>query len=80
MGFFITVTINDASVGIVDDEGNFQFSPKATFTSTFYIHITLAADTKRRILRNCDSVKNIMKSFAFKWLLKGHVNLVICLN
>ena len=51
MGFFVTITINDASVGIVDDEGNFQFSPKATFTSTFYIHITLAADTKRRILR-----------------------------
>ena len=38
--------LNDASVDIVDDEGSFQFSPEAEFTSHLYVHITLAKDTE----------------------------------
>ena len=37
---------NDASADAVDDEGSFQFSPKAEFTSLLYVHITLAAGTE----------------------------------
>ena len=38
--------INDASVDIVDDEGLFQFSSEAEFTSPLYVHITLATDSE----------------------------------
>ena len=36
----------DASVDIANDEGSFQFSPEAKFTSPLYIHITFATDTE----------------------------------
>ena len=38
--------LNDASGDIVVDEGSFQFSPEAEFTSPLYVHITLAANTE----------------------------------
>ena len=38
--------LNYASGDIVDDEGSFQFSPEAEFTSPSYVHITLATDTE----------------------------------
>ena len=38
--------LNDASGDIVADEGSFQFSPEAEFTSPLYVHITLAANTE----------------------------------
>ena len=44
--FFVTIIIKWASVDIIDDEGSFEFSTKAEFTSPLYIHITLATDTK----------------------------------
>ena len=34
-----------ASVESVDDEGSFEFSPKAEFTSLLYVYITFATDT-----------------------------------
>ena len=45
MGLLITSS-NDTSVDIVDDEGSFEFSPKAEFTSPLYVLITHAADTE----------------------------------
>ena len=44
--FFITITINDVSVDIADDEGSFQFSPETEFTPPFYVHITFATDAE----------------------------------
>ena len=38
---FVTITLNDASVDIVDDLGSFHFSPEVEFTSPLYAHITL---------------------------------------
>ena len=38
--------LNDVSVDIADDEGSFQFSPEAKFTSSLYIHITFATDAE----------------------------------
>ena len=38
--------LNDSYVDSVDDEGSFQFSPEAEFTSHLYFHITLATDTE----------------------------------
>ena len=38
--------LNDASGDIVVDEGSFQFSPEAEFTSPLYVHITFATDTE----------------------------------
>ena len=38
--------LNDASLDLVDDEGPFQFSPEAEFTSPLYVHITFATDNK----------------------------------
>ena len=37
---------NDAYVDTVEDEGSFQFSPKAEFTLHLHIHITFATDTE----------------------------------
>ena len=52
---------NAASVGIVDDdEGPFQFSPEAEFTSPWQNHLAL---------HNCYSDKNKLKLLALKWLL-----------
>ena len=39
-------SLNDASVNIVHNEGSFEFSPKAEFTSRLYIHTTLVKDTE----------------------------------
>ena len=87
--FFITITINDASVDIGDDEDSFQFSHEAEFTSDVYVHVNFATDTEAELPYNCYSVKNMLKLLAFKWFLKkllletmirGHVDLVICLN
>ena len=38
--------LNGASVDIADDNGSFQFSLEAEFTSPFYVQIALAADTE----------------------------------
>ena len=63
-------SLNDASIGIVDDEGSFEFSLKLNllhpckFTSP--LQQTLKQD--HRTLHNCYSVKNILKLLAFKWL------------
>ena len=57
-------SLNDASVGIVDDEDSFEFSLKAEFTSP--LQQTLRQD--HRTLHDCYSVKNILKLLAFKWL------------
>ena len=43
---FLLSPLNDASADIFDDEGSFQFSPEAAFTSTLYVHITLTTDTE----------------------------------
>ena len=41
-------SLNDAPVDIVDDEGSFEFSPKAEFTSPLHVqfHFTLAIGTE----------------------------------
>ena len=51
--FFFTLRVssllsplNDASVDIVYDEGSFQFSPEAEFTSPLYICVNLSTDTE----------------------------------
>ena len=41
-GSLLLSSLKDASVDILDHEGSFEFSPKAQFTSPFYVHITLA--------------------------------------
>ena len=38
--------MDDGSVDNVNDEGSFQFSPEAEFTSPLYVHITLGTDTE----------------------------------
>ena len=45
--------LNAISVDIVDDEGSFQFSPEAEFTSPLYVHITCATDTEAEITVLC---------------------------
>ena len=42
----LLLPLNEASVDIFDDEGTFQFSPEAEFTSSLYVLITLATDTE----------------------------------
>ena len=37
---------NDSSANIVDDEGSFEFPPNVEFTSSLYVHITLATNTE----------------------------------
>ena len=78
--------LNYASVDTGDDVDSFQFSPEAEFTSHLYVYVTFATDTEAE-LPYC-SVKNMLKVLAFRWLLneafklliRGHVNLVFCLN
>ena len=55
--------LNDASSDIIDDEGSFQFSTKAEFTSPLYVHITFAAELKHnhRASHNFYSVQNTLK-------------------
>ena len=45
--------LNAISVDIVDDEGSFQFSPEAEFTSPLCVHITRATDTEAEITVLC---------------------------
>ena len=61
----ISVPLNYASVDIVNDEGSFQVSPKAEFTSPLYVHITLAIDTESELLLTA-AVNNMLKLLAFK--------------
>ena len=42
----IIITIIITSVDINDNEGSFQFSPEAEFTSPLYVHITPETDTE----------------------------------
>ena len=63
---------NDVSADTVDDEGSFEFPPKAEFTSLLYVHITLATDTDAAA--SCFSQllqysQSILKLFAFKCFL-----------
>ena len=43
--------LNDAPGDIVDDESSFQFFSEAEFTSTLYVHFTLATDTEAEPLQ-----------------------------
>ena len=78
--------LNYASADTGDDVDSFQFSHEAEFTSHLYVYVTFATDTEAE-LPYC-SVKNMLKVLAFRWLLneafklliRGHVNLVFCLN
>ena len=57
--FIVLLSLNDASVDIVDDEGSFEFSPKVEVTLPLHVHMTLATDTvvHLRASHNCHSVK-----------------------
>ena len=57
-------SLNDASVGIVDDEGSFEVSLKAEFTSFFQ----QTPKKNHCTLHNCNIIKNMLKLLAFKWL------------
>ena len=81
--------LKDTSVAIGDDEDSFQFSTEVEFTSHLHVHVTFATETEVKLPYNCYSVKNMLKLLAFKWLLnelllqimiRGHLNLVICVN
>ena len=56
---------------MVDDKGSFDFSPKAKYISpcTFTPPLQQTLKQNHRPSHNCDSVKNILKLLAFKWLL-----------
>ena len=78
---------------IVDDEGSFEFSPKAEFTSPLHVHFhfTLAIGTETesplfaQLLKHQNHFQTFSNQMALKpvtaWnrMLRGHVNLVICL-
>ena len=80
------------SVDNVDDEGSFQISHEAEFTSTLYVHITLLADTEAgspssaQLLQYWKHAKTLSTYVAFKrviaWngMIRGHVNMVICVD
>ena len=79
--------LNYASADTVDDVDSFQFSSETEFTSHLYVYVTFATDTGAE-LPYC-SVKNMLKLLAFRWylnelllepMIRGHVNLVFCLN
>ena len=41
----LILPLNNVSVYIADDEGSFQFSPEAEFSSSLYVYIAFATDT-----------------------------------
>ena len=53
----------DVSADTVDDEGSFEFSPKAEFTSPLYLRITLAMDTYNIVLRTTTTTSILPKHF-----------------
>ena len=64
---------NDVSAETVDDEGGcFEFSPKAEFISSLYIHVTVATDTDAAAFCYAQLLQysqNILKRLAFKCFL-----------
>ena len=67
--------LNDTSIDIVDDKGSFQFFLEGEFTSTLYVHVTLATDTEP-----CYNVKNMLKLLTFKWCLNKLLLKTECLE
>ena len=61
--------LNHASGDIVVDDGSFQFSPEAEFTSP----LQQILKQNHGASLNCYSVKNMLKLLAFKWLLKEFI-------
>ena len=57
--------LNNISADIIDDEGSFQFSSEAEFTSP----LQQTLQQNHRALLNCYSVKNSLKLWTFKCLL-----------
>ena len=45
----LILPLNNVSVYIADDEGSFQFSPVAEFSSSLYVYIAFVTDTWSRI-------------------------------
>ena len=75
-----------------DDESSFEFFLKAEFTSHLYVHITLATDTEapascfaqllqdsQNILKLKQNILLFKRHIPWNRMLRGHVNLVICL-
>ena len=61
--------LNDASGGIVDEEGFYLFSPEAEFASPLYVQITLKQQSlkqNQRASHNCYCVENMLKPLEFK--------------
>ena len=77
---------------IADDEGSFEFSSKAEFTSPLHVRIILATDTEAEAYFcaitavfpedvETFSIQMFFKRYiAWKKILRGHVDLIICLN
>ena len=63
--------LNDASVGIVDDQGFFSFLLKLNshHPCTFTSPLQQTLKQNQRASHNSYSVKNMLKPLAFKWLL-----------
>ena len=83
--------LNDASVDIVNDEALLSFLLKLNSHHAYTFTSPLQQTRKQNhpALHNCYSFKNMLKLLAFKWLkwviawnrtIRGHVNLVICIN
>ena len=66
MSLCITISSNDASADIVDDEGSFEFSPKAEFASP----LQQAPKQQYGTLHNYYSIPKHLKLLAFKYLLR----------
>ena len=63
--------LNDASGGIVDDEGFFNFLLKLNshHPNTFISPLQQTLKQNQQASNNCYNVKNMLKRVAFKWLL-----------
>ena len=63
--------LNDASGGIVDDEGFFSFLLKLNshHPNTFTSPLQQTLKQNQRASNYCYSVKNMLKPLVFKWLL-----------
>ena len=84
--------LSSSNVDIVADEGSLEFTPKAELTWPLHVHITLERDTEApssrlaQLLQRYKHAEILSIQMTFKqviiWdrMIRGNVNLVICLN